>query len=84
MSFVGFSSPFHVTSTAPKGTFFITLTVTEKLAPSSRLLLYTVHPHGEIVADSSWIRSDVCFKNKVKTFTFLLRDISAGSLFRGQ
>uniref|UniRef100_A0A672UJV5 Ovostatin n=1 Tax=Strigops habroptila TaxID=2489341 RepID=A0A672UJV5_STRHB len=46
--------------------FSITLTVTEKLAPSARLLLYTVHPHGEIVADSSWIQSDVCFKNKVK------------------
>ncbi|NXW83855.1 OVOS protein, partial [Alopecoenas beccarii] len=53
-------------SGAPKGTFFISLTVTEKLAPSSRLLLYTVHPHGEIVADSSWIRSDVCFKNKLQ------------------
>ncbi|NXV92995.1 OVOS protein, partial [Calonectris borealis] len=57
---------FHVTSTAPRGTFSITLTVTEKLAPSARLLLYTVHPHGEIVADSSWIRSDVCFKNKLQ------------------
>ncbi|KFR00859.1 Ovostatin, partial [Opisthocomus hoazin] len=51
---------------APRGTFSITLTVTEKLAPSTRLLLYTVHPDGEIVADSSWIRSDVCFKNKVQ------------------
>ncbi|XP_074966871.1 ovostatin-like [Phalacrocorax aristotelis] len=53
-------------SRAPRGAFSITLTVTEKLAPSARLLLYTVHPHGEIVADSSWIRSDVCFKNKVQ------------------
>ncbi|XP_054682158.1 ovostatin-like [Grus americana] len=53
-------------SGAPRGTFSITLTVTEKLAPSNRLLLYTVHPHGEIVADSSWIRSDVCFKNKLQ------------------
>ncbi|KFQ32875.1 Ovostatin, partial [Mesitornis unicolor] len=51
---------------APRGTFSITLTVTEKLAPSARLLLYTVHPHGEIVADSSWINSDVCFKNKLQ------------------
>uniref|UniRef100_A0A8B9NRL7 Ovostatin n=1 Tax=Apteryx owenii TaxID=8824 RepID=A0A8B9NRL7_APTOW len=49
-------------------TFSITLTVTEKLVPSVRLLLYTVHPHGEIVADSSWIHSDICFKNKVKMF----------------
>ncbi|NWH53133.1 OVOS protein, partial [Fregata magnificens] len=53
-------------SGAPRGTFSITLTVTEKLAPSARLLLYTVHPRGEIVADSSWIRSDVCFRNKLQ------------------
>ncbi|NXI50425.1 OVOS protein, partial [Chloroceryle aenea] len=53
-------------SGAPRGTFTITLTVTEKLAPSARLLLYTVHPHGEIVADSSEIHSDVCFKNKLQ------------------
>ncbi|XP_068022180.1 ovostatin-like [Melanerpes formicivorus] len=52
-------------SGAPRGTFAITLTVTEKLAPSARLLLYTVHPRGEIVADSSWIHSEVCFKNKL-------------------
>ncbi|NXC97959.1 OVOS protein, partial [Certhia familiaris] len=56
----------HVPSTASRGTFSITLTVTEKLAPSARLLLYTVHPHGEIVADSSSIHSDICFKNKVQ------------------
>ncbi|NWT52558.1 OVOS protein, partial [Erythrocercus mccallii] len=53
-------------SGASRGTFSITLTVTEKLAPSARLLLYTVHPHGEIVADSSRIHSDICFKNKVQ------------------
>ncbi|XP_010155332.1 PREDICTED: ovostatin-like, partial [Eurypyga helias] len=53
-------------SGAPRGTFSITLTVTEKLGPSARLLLYTVHPRGEIVADSTWIHSDVCFKNKLQ------------------
>ncbi|NXW37052.1 OVOS protein, partial [Phaetusa simplex] len=53
-------------SGAPRGIFSITLTVTEKLGPSARLLLYTVHPHREIVADSSWIRTDVCFKNKLQ------------------
>ncbi|NXC58046.1 OVOS protein, partial [Aleadryas rufinucha] len=53
-------------SGASRGTFSITLTVTEKLAPSARLLVYTVHPHGEIVADSSRIHSDICFKNKVQ------------------
>ncbi|XP_053828041.1 ovostatin-like [Vidua macroura] len=51
---------------ASRGTFSITLTVTEKLAPSARLLLYTVHPQGEIVADSSRIHSNICFKNKVQ------------------
>ncbi|NXI15467.1 OVOS protein, partial [Irena cyanogastra] len=53
-------------SGAPRGTFSITLTVSEKLAPSARLLLYTVHPLGEIVADSSRMHSDICFKNKVQ------------------
>ncbi|KFZ67431.1 Ovostatin, partial [Podiceps cristatus] len=53
-------------SDASRGTFSITLTVTEKLAPRARLLLYTVHPHGEIVADSSWISSDICFRNKLQ------------------
>uniref|UniRef100_A0A8D2NEE2 OVOS protein n=1 Tax=Zonotrichia albicollis TaxID=44394 RepID=A0A8D2NEE2_ZONAL len=56
----------QVSISASRGTFSITLTVTEKLAPSARLLLYTVHPHGEIVADSSRIHSDICFKNKVQ------------------
>ncbi|NXW72503.1 OVOS protein, partial [Hirundo rustica] len=65
-SFAALSSPIHVPSTAPRGTFSITLTVTEKLGPSARLLLYTVHPRGEIVADSSRIHSDICFKNKVQ------------------
>ncbi|NWS84241.1 OVOS protein, partial [Toxostoma redivivum] len=53
-------------SGASRGTFSITLTVNEKLGPSARLLLYTVHPRGEIVADSSRIHSDICFKNKVQ------------------
>ncbi|NWT16940.1 OVOS protein, partial [Vireo altiloquus] len=53
-------------SGASRGTFSITLTVTENLSPSARLLVYTVHPRGEIVADSSRIHSDVCFKNKVQ------------------
>ncbi|NWW16489.1 OVOS protein, partial [Falcunculus frontatus] len=53
-------------SGASRGTFSITLTVTEKLGPSARLLVYTVHPRGEIVADSSRIHSDICLKNKVQ------------------
>ncbi|NWV93529.1 OVOS protein, partial [Machaerirhynchus nigripectus] len=53
-------------SGASRGTFSITLTVTEKIVPSARLLVYTVHPRGEIVADSARIHSHVCFKNKVQ------------------
>ncbi|KAM6309763.1 ovostatin-like [Podargus strigoides] len=53
-------------SDAPRGTFSIPLTVTENIAPSARLLIYTMHPRGEIVADSSGIHSDVCFKNKLQ------------------
>ncbi|NXX77295.1 OVOS protein, partial [Urocolius indicus] len=53
-------------SDAPRGIFSFTLTATEELAPSARLLVYTVHPSGEIVADSSRIHSDVCFKNKLQ------------------
>uniref|UniRef100_A0A8C3L445 OVOS protein n=1 Tax=Chrysolophus pictus TaxID=9089 RepID=A0A8C3L445_CHRPC len=60
------------------GTFAITLAVTEKLAPSARLLLYTVHPNGEIVADSSWIHSDICFKNKLQ-FEFSEKQALPGS-----
>ncbi|NXY08134.1 OVOS protein, partial [Pteruthius melanotis] len=55
----------HISS-ASRGTFSITLTATEKLGPSARLLVYTVHPRGEIVADRSRIESDICFKNKVQ------------------
>ncbi|NXD78635.1 OVOS protein, partial [Halcyon senegalensis] len=56
----------QVSISAARGTFTITLTVTEKLVPRARLLFYTLHPHGEIVADSSEIHSDVCFKNKLQ------------------
>uniref|UniRef100_A0A8C4V0F8 Uncharacterized protein n=1 Tax=Falco tinnunculus TaxID=100819 RepID=A0A8C4V0F8_FALTI len=62
----GYRNAIHTNFYYVVSTFSITLTVTEELAPSTNLLLYTVHPHGEIVADSSWIRSDICFKNKVQ------------------
>uniref|UniRef100_A0A8C6Z9Y1 Ovostatin n=1 Tax=Nothoprocta perdicaria TaxID=30464 RepID=A0A8C6Z9Y1_NOTPE len=64
----GYGDATHTNFYYVVSTFSITLTVTEKLASSTRLLLYSLHPLGEIVADSSWIQSDICFKNKVKTF----------------
>ncbi|KAH1185863.1 hypothetical protein KIL84_018612, partial [Mauremys mutica] len=49
-----------------KGTFSIPLTVSEKLAPAARMLVYTVHPARELVADSARFQIEKCFKNKVR------------------
>ncbi|CAM5078645.1 unnamed protein product [Natator depressus] len=49
-----------------KGTFSIPLTVSEKLAPAARMLVYTVHPARELVADSTRFQIEKCFKNKVR------------------
>ncbi|KFQ34298.1 Ovostatin, partial [Mesitornis unicolor] len=51
---------------AKNGTFTIPLEVTEKMAPALRLLVYTLHPAKELVADSVRIRVEKCFKNKVR------------------
>ncbi|XP_023968757.2 ovostatin-like [Chrysemys picta bellii] len=51
---------------APYGTFFISLTGSEKLAPTAQILVYTVHPGGELVADSTRLQVEKCFKNKVQ------------------
>uniref|UniRef100_A0A452H633 OVOS protein n=1 Tax=Gopherus agassizii TaxID=38772 RepID=A0A452H633_9SAUR len=57
----------HVsTSASLKGTFSIPLTVSEKLAPAARMLVYTVHPARELVADSARFQIEKCFKNKVQ------------------
>ncbi|NXC13935.1 OVOS protein, partial [Corythaeola cristata] len=49
-----------------KGTFTIPLVVDEKMAPVLRLLVYTLHPAKELVADSVRIPVEKCFKNKVR------------------
>ncbi|TFJ96981.1 uracil phosphoribosyltransferase [Platysternon megacephalum] len=51
---------------APYGTFFISLIGSEKLAPTAQILVYTVHPGGELVADSTRLQIEKCFKNKVQ------------------
>ncbi|NXC73889.1 OVOS protein, partial [Anhinga anhinga] len=48
------------------GTFTIPLTVNEKMAPALRLLVYTLHPAKELVADSVRFPVEKCFKNKVQ------------------
>ncbi|NWS77569.1 OVOS protein, partial [Crotophaga sulcirostris] len=48
------------------GTFTIPLVVDEKMAPALRLLVYTLHPAKELVADSVRFPVEKCFKNKVQ------------------
>ncbi|XP_027760755.1 ovostatin-like [Empidonax traillii] len=47
------------------GTFTIPLVVNEEMAPTLRLLVYTLHPAKELVADSVRFPVEKCFKNKV-------------------
>ncbi|XP_074839734.1 ovostatin-like [Carettochelys insculpta] len=54
------------TGPALKGTFSISLAVSEKLAPVARMLVYTVHPSKELVADVARFQIEKCFKNKVQ------------------
>ncbi|NXH14273.1 OVOS protein, partial [Bucco capensis] len=49
-----------------KGTFSIPLEVTERMAPALRLLVYTLHPAKELVADSVRLPVQRCFRNKVQ------------------
>ncbi|NXL86372.1 OVOS protein, partial [Alectura lathami] len=48
------------------GTFSIPLEVSENMAPALRLLVYTLHPAKELVADSVRFPVEKCFKNKVQ------------------
>ncbi|NXF32862.1 OVOS protein, partial [Nyctibius bracteatus] len=48
------------------GTFTIPLVVNEKMAPALQLLVYTLHPAKELVADSVRFPVEKCFKNKVQ------------------
>ncbi|NWR45528.1 OVOS protein, partial [Regulus satrapa] len=47
------------------GTFTIPLVVNEKMAPALQLLVYTLHPGKELLADSVQLPVEKCFKNKV-------------------
>uniref|UniRef100_A0A8C0U3V7 Ovostatin-like n=1 Tax=Cyanistes caeruleus TaxID=156563 RepID=A0A8C0U3V7_CYACU len=47
------------------GTFTIPLVISEKMAPALRLLVYTLHPDKELVADSVQLPVEKCFRNKV-------------------
>ncbi|NXU11552.1 OVOS protein, partial [Pardalotus punctatus] len=47
------------------GTFTVPLVVSEEMAPALWLLVYTLHPDKELVADSVQLPVEKCFKNKV-------------------
>uniref|UniRef100_A0A2K5ZKF0 Alpha-2-macroglobulin domain-containing protein n=1 Tax=Mandrillus leucophaeus TaxID=9568 RepID=A0A2K5ZKF0_MANLE len=47
------------------GNFSFPISISADLAPVAVLLVYTLHPSGEIVADSVRFQIDKCFKHKV-------------------
>ncbi|XP_066468771.1 ovostatin-like [Tiliqua scincoides] len=48
------------------GSFFIPLNVGPHLAPVATLLVYTLHPDREVVADTARFQIEKCFRNKVR------------------
>ncbi|XP_063150605.1 ovostatin-like [Candoia aspera] len=46
-------------------TFSISLNITQNLAPRTRLLVYSMQPYGDIIADSIYLQVEKCFRNKV-------------------
>ncbi|XP_006987915.1 alpha-2-macroglobulin-like protein 1 [Peromyscus maniculatus bairdii] len=55
----------EVRSQAWSGNFSFPISISADLAPEAVLFVYTLHPSGEIVADSVRLQIDKCFKNKV-------------------
>nr|XP_055214874.1 ovostatin homolog 2 [Gorilla gorilla gorilla] len=56
------SSPIYTTW---NGNFLFPISISADLAPAAVLFVYTLHPSGEIVADSVRFQVDKCFKHKV-------------------
>ncbi|XP_029141491.1 alpha-1-macroglobulin-like, partial [Protobothrops mucrosquamatus] len=50
----------------PKGDFLLNLSVDVDMAPKTHLLVYTILPSGELIADSRDFTIEKCFSNKVK------------------
>lgn len=48
-----------------KGVFSFSFQVKSDNAPSAQLLVYTILPNGEIVADTGTLEIENCFANKV-------------------
>uniref|UniRef100_A0A2K5RQQ7 Alpha-2-macroglobulin domain-containing protein n=1 Tax=Cebus imitator TaxID=2715852 RepID=A0A2K5RQQ7_CEBIM len=56
---------FYLVSLAWNGNFSFPISISAALAPAAVLFVYTLHPSGEIVADSVRFQIDKCFKHKV-------------------
>ncbi|XP_044535461.1 alpha-2-macroglobulin-like [Gracilinanus agilis] len=54
-----------VTPSNVKGIFPLTFLVESAIAPIARILVYTILPDGEIIADSKKFNVETCFANKV-------------------
>ncbi|XP_040344921.1 ovostatin homolog 2-like [Herpailurus yagouaroundi] len=55
----------EIRNKAWNGNFSFPINISADLAPVAVMLVYTLHPSGEIVADSVRFQVDKCFKNKV-------------------
>ncbi|KAM7116504.1 LOW QUALITY PROTEIN: ovostatin homolog 2-like [Molossus nigricans] len=55
----------EIRNKAWNGSFSFPINISADLAPVTVLLVYTLHPSGEIVADTVKFQIDKCFKNKV-------------------
>ena len=60
--------------TAWKGNISFPISVSADLAPVAVILVYTLHPSGEIIADSVKFQVEKCFKNKVRSLLFILSE----------
>uniref|UniRef100_A0A8C9PAL4 Uncharacterized protein n=1 Tax=Spermophilus dauricus TaxID=99837 RepID=A0A8C9PAL4_SPEDA len=55
----------EIKNKAWNGNFSFPISISADLAPVAVLFVYTLHPSGEIVADSVKLQIEKCFKNKV-------------------
>uniref|UniRef100_A0A8C0WT96 Ovostatin n=1 Tax=Castor canadensis TaxID=51338 RepID=A0A8C0WT96_CASCN len=55
----------QITLDSWNGNFSFPITISADLAPLAVVLVYTIHPSGEIVADRVKFQIEKCFKNKV-------------------
>ncbi|XP_058138739.1 ovostatin-like isoform X1 [Dasypus novemcinctus] len=55
----------QISDNAKTGTFSISIEVSTKLFPSAVMLVYSLHPGAEMMTDSTRLKMEKCFNNKV-------------------